>query len=372
MPIPATSGQFRTKLEDMQIGDYIAFKAVGADGAAPVITEIGAMLATAQANEIPVSGSTTPNGYAYAIKTDSGICISDRIIQHSISWDVLNIAKLIQGKIHNHISLATANNQHTTGLYPGSQAIDGDITTFCHSATGGFPYIVSLTVDASSPSTAYSITPRIGYITLAPKTWTYEGSLNNIDWVVLDTQVNYTNWVDSKPSKFIFSTPISYPYCRIVVTDSIEGTTGNCAMAEIKLDSDPKLIRSLTGGNAYLSTDGKASLTDQNLGAWPSNNEWDKYIVGSTLGGKIIAGDDNVWHWSNCISWCQDTPVNGLARLDNRFGSISYKITRSYNMAGVTLSTPWFNESSSGMAVIGFRPVIQYLESNAKASNLFY
>ena len=48
MTTPATSGTFRTKLEDMQIGDYIAFKYTATSGVAGVVSEIGAPLATAQ------------------------------------------------------------------------------------------------------------------------------------------------------------------------------------------------------------------------------------------------------------------------------------------------------------------------------------
>ena len=239
MPTPATSGTFRTALEEMQIGDYIAFKYTASSGAAGVVSEIGASLATAQAKEIPVGGSATPNGYAYALKVAPGLAIADRVVQHSISWDVLNNAKMIQGKLQ----------------------------TF--------------------------------------------GTIN-------------------------------------------------------------ALVRSLTGGVAYMGADGLPELTDQGLGAWPPVNEWDTYIVNSNLKWKITAGDDNVWHL-NGWCWVKNTPANGVSNLAKTVtANSSYRTLRGYSGDGIGPKRFDTITSNFANAKGGFRPAFEFMRPNCKASNLYY
>ncbi|MGZ0051960.1 LamG-like jellyroll fold domain-containing protein [Brevibacillus gelatini] len=38
-----------------------------------------------------------------------------------------------------------------------------------------------------------------------------------------------------------------------------------------------------------------------------TDNEWDKYVVNSTLNGTITAGDDTVWNWSGLYTLCSTT-----------------------------------------------------------------
>jgi YVTN family beta-propeller protein len=139
---------------------------------------------------------------------------------------------------------------------------------------------------------------------------------------------------------------------------------------------NPYIIRSLNGGNAYLGADGKSSLNDQFLGGFPSINEWDKYIVQSDLGGKITPGDDNIWHWSNLISWCQDTILTGMTRKFDGLTSIdsSMRMHRGLNSttAIIDLTTPSYSHSVYVGNNVGLRPVLQYVEPGSKQTNLYY
>ncbi|MBP1906677.1 hypothetical protein J2Z32_003341 [Paenibacillus turicensis] len=51
------------------------------------------------------------------------------------------------------------------------------------------------------------------------------------------------------------------------------------------------------------------------------DNEWDKYIVSSTLNGSIVAGDNNVWNWSGKWSLTSTTTP----------ASSSNRVVRGYN-----------------------------------------
>jgi hypothetical protein len=117
------------------------------------------------------------------------------------------------------------------------------------------------------------------------------------------------------------------------------------------------IFRSLGGGNSYADASGNSSATDAGLGAWPTDNEWDEYIVRKDYGTG--AGRDDVWHWSNCQTWTQDTLLSGMWgytdankwRVDRGLSSLDYFAAHGSNL---------INGS------IGFRPVFQFDEGGAK------
>lgn len=90
---PPSTGKLCNTLDEMDIGDYIVWKRDGnthyfggnIDGY----------------TEVPVTGfasSLLPTKhFHYAIKVDIGLLISDRVTEHTISWDTLNSQKRIQG-----------------------------------------------------------------------------------------------------------------------------------------------------------------------------------------------------------------------------------------------------------------------------------
>lgn len=68
------------------------------------------------------------------------------------------------------------------------------------------------------------------------------------------------------------------------------------------------------------------------INASDKDNEWDKYIVNSTLDGKITAGDNSVWNWSGATSLTSTTSVNSANRIRRGNSSVSsYEITASNN-----------------------------------------
>lgn len=113
------------------------------------------------------------------------------------------------------------------------------------------------------------------------------------------------------------------------------------------------IIRSLTGGVAYADSSGNKSTTDLGYGAFPVNNEWDKFIVNFPQeliqSGKTL---DDVFHYGSAYTWIQDTPINVLNTSDKR-------IIRGYvksNHFGI-------DASATSSTIIGFRPVFEYIES---------
>jgi hypothetical protein len=144
------------------------------------------------------------------------------------------------------------------------------------------------------------------------------------------------------------------------------GTNAALGIAQLELlEQVPNIgqgiIRSLTGGVAYADANGNKSTTNLGFGAFPINNEFDKYIRNfpSSLiqSGKTI---DDVFHYTNVATWTQDTPSNGIAFDNGGTGSSSNRISRG---AGYGLTGLLSLSSSISNASNGFRPVFEYIES---------
>ncbi|OME43162.1 hypothetical protein BSK59_33530, partial [Paenibacillus odorifer] len=70
----------------------------------------------------------------------------------------------------------------------------------------------------------YEVTATSGFLNYAPKEWTLQGSNNNIDWIVLDEQIDQTTWSSSMKKSYTFSNAVKYKYYKLSITNTINGT----------------------------------------------------------------------------------------------------------------------------------------------------
>lgn len=328
-------------------------------------------LGTCVANEIPITGTPTPDGLFYFIKTDKGTWIADRVIQTNISWDALNSAKFIEGKIFRNNIIPTMTNNTlprgkvtTSSIY--SSVFDGYLAfnnliddngwvssafpTIANKQWLGYEFIVPTIIKS------YDIIARRNND--APKDWTFEGSNDNANWIVLDTQTNQINWTQGEVRNFNLINTTSYKYYRVNISNA-NGSLGYVAITELYMNmitdintNNSITIRSMSGGCAYSDVNGNMSLTDKSLGAWPTNNEWDKYIVNSDLKGKITKNDDNIWHHKVLNSFAKETPINNCNRGDNYIAINTSRVVRYFS------SFSYWYKSSDVSTSGGFRPVL--------------
>ncbi|MGE7624635.1 hypothetical protein ACQKMD_16735 [Viridibacillus sp. NPDC096237] len=129
------------------------------------------------------------------------------------------------------------------------------------------------------------------------------------------------------------------------------------------------ILRSLTGGVAFADVNGNKSLTEQGYGGWPSNNEWDKYIMNFPK-DKISSGKelDDVFHFTRnaqkstgAYTWCQDTPIVSIAPSTNRVLR-SGKYIHGDGIEKIPAPGHGNATSNIGAAYAGFRPVFEYEE----------
>ena len=357
----------KSTLESMSAGDCIPCKYVAStSGVAGAFSELGTCVAT----EIPVAGSATPGGLFYFIKADKGLLIADRVVQHSISWDVLNAAKFIQGSIVKLTPKMTSLSQDgvtltrssvTSSSFEISRAFDDVL----NEANGGWQ-----TSDSTDPKTqwcqvALATVQKIDRIMLqhdgqalaiqtAPKTIEV---LAGMDEASLSLIATLTTVADN--SLQYFKLPVtSFKVIKLRITD-IHGTANPrwTGFSEIRLLYTGMMFRSLSGGCAYADANGGKSLTNTGNGAWPVINEWDKYIVKSDLGRKIVTGSDNVWHWSGAFSLCQDTIINGILGITTG----DWRTARGYTNDKLLSN----KQSNLVNTSVGFRPVLEYKEDGS-------
>lgn len=134
---------------------------------------------------------------------------------------------------------------------------------------------------------------------------------------------------------------------------------------KIKLVPDRNIQHSITwdtlntagiasGSGLPITIDGEDGYTlrlmSGGISATDKDNEWDRIIAESTLGGNIAAGANYVWNWSFGYSWCSTT-------------TSTYRCHRGYT-AVATYSYSATENNGTGM---GFRPVLL-----AEVSNVFY
>jgi hypothetical protein len=129
-------------------------------------------------------------------------------------------------------------------------------------------------------------------------------------------------------------------------------------------------LKAITNVNEYIK-----STVDKGLGAWPISNEWDTHIVNSDLKGKITKGDDNVWHWKSGVTpMVKETPINGIATKGDGVALASantQRVWRGYYGSPCVVNTFGYAISNIVATSLGFRPVLEYLEPNSKASSLW-
>ena len=393
-------------INTMAIGDVIPCRYTAlTSGVAGYFSELG----TCIKDEIPVAGSATPDGLFYLIKTDKGTLIADRVIQTNISWDVLNSAKYIENKNYTfdlmYKSNITPPNDGWTEEYAatsGTKSLQSDGSIYLASYTGAYAVYKKVNVVNKDNTivieTKLKLPSNISFANIEDGSKRLMGGINASGQLTVNGNVVSTTGIDLQATHVYKLIKYGQIKWEIYVDDIklLEGTNwatttlnaiwfGNssginggyslyyfyCNLSNRSGGLLNSIIRSLSGGCAYADANGNKSLTNASKGAWPTNNEWDKYIVNSDLKGKMTKGDDNIWHYksSHLCSWVKETPINGTWNdgLGHTGASSNvYRINRGYFSDG-TWQDVNFGTSSVANVNFGFRPVLNYVESDIQS-----
>ncbi|PVC75085.1 hypothetical protein C2I27_04150 [Priestia megaterium] len=317
------------------------------------------------ADFIPPKSTSTPNGDFYFIMVQDlygkKTLVADRCIANNIAWDTLNAEGITSGSgtpfylsaIPKLSSDAGSNGKSFSSGYVNTnyawRAFDKDLYS-SNNIKWQSPTVESfIGYQFNSPTliSFYSLMIQndgtTGYLSEAPKEWVFEASNDNINWDILDKQIDITGWMSLSRKTFDLTTEKPYTFYRV----NIKANNGESktSIAELdmyeKVDTHTFKIRLLTGG---------VSPTDK-------DNEWDNWIVGSSLNGTIQPGDNSIWNWQGVYS---STSTSYLSTQTNKIGrgngSVEYYVSYAPS-----------NNSSS----YGFRPVLE-IETNFVLKNYSY
>jgi hypothetical protein len=350
-----------TDIKDLSVGKRIRYNYTAPSGSFGYIGGLG----KETSEFITEASSNTPNGDAYFIMVDTDrkgrkILISDRNIQTAIAWDTLNSAGIASGsgiplKYGRRLNPIMTSQSTPSGFayassfyssYAPWRAFDGvtdnDVGKWSSSTQDGKGWL-AYQFPTPTVVSSYRITGHFSssWIAQNPTDWTFEGSNDGFKWDVLDQQSGVTWSTGAEQKTFDTENRTPYLHYRINIT-SIGNNSYRAVIGELELfeplapDMYVITLRLPTGG-LYVSD---------------KDNEWDKYIVNSTLNGTIVAGDNAVWNWNGRWSWTSTTHQEGA----------SYRTLRGYSTVSGHSRTA---SNATSAAVSGFRPVLVIEELGA-------
>ena len=103
--------------------------------------------------------------------------------------------------------------------------------------TVGSPQWLGIEMPSAVQIHTYSIqsTTNADPETIAPKDWTLQGSDDGSSWTTVDTQTNETNWSSGERRVYTLSSPQTYRYFRVHITDN-NGNTYHVGISDIDLN----------------------------------------------------------------------------------------------------------------------------------------
>ncbi|RNB52690.1 hypothetical protein EDM57_21115 [Brevibacillus gelatini] len=390
-------------VSDLTVGKRIrCHYRASVSGQVGIFTDIGKENYVDGINDfIPTTSTAIADGDFYFIMVDDFNgqikLIADRNLQHSLAWETLNLAGIAS---ESGISL---NGVFATKSSPKNYVVVDDklklrfvedvtvnakIKLHAYRDTG-----VILTYAGYGETNANNVLYQIGYTASGMLSLGHEYNAGSDQFftttykIPLEEIVDITITRDSANKKYIlyingeYHSTIGYSYQP---TTSESSTHKLCLGGNITAAAFPGMDVTYYGvsvDNRYVSPE---EYADYAVNKWtgkpftldlikgdeffdyvlrlPSSgtnelytdNEWDKYIVNSTLNGTITAGDNAVWNWK------------GVYSLTNTRNSSNNIIIRG-NTGVQSLST--ISSSSTLATSTGFRPLLVVIK---KPKSLVY
>lgn len=360
-----------TDINDLAIGKRIRCNYSALPGFTGTFNGIG----EETADFIPISSSANPSGDFYFIMVEDinkkKILIADRNIQHSISWDKLNITGMVSGikmpmkPFSNSLSgyendeVVLTDNGYASGAYGNYYAWrafdgkNGNGDKWAKTVSTNNPAELTIRFKKSSPIiNGFTITPPpINSASSAehPKHFKLQASKDGSSWIDI---FEHTTGIGGSRTRFSFNNQLAYSYYRFTVLSANGGS--QMQIGEIEFESE----------NKQSNIETKIRLPTGGITGGDIDNEWDKFIVNSTLNGKIIAGDNTVWNWNNNIwTWTSTT------RLINQYPSTHRVLRGQSSVSGLGSNTT--NLAVNSGFLYGFRPVLEIRTINQLKSLIF-
>jgi hypothetical protein len=362
----------KISVSEMVTGDRISCEYVATANSVGTFSNLG----KATKVEIPVGSSETPKGTFYFIMTGYDSrgrrkLVADRVVQNYISWDTLNTAGIASGSglpldiredpVYWDPSRSVvanpplSDNNLTVGKL--SSYTNFIRTTGLGKTRGKYYYELTNLVyhNTGSDDGQFGVVDITLPITAQPPYWYYLGGHGLVDadttiGLAMDLDNSKLYKVDSKGTMTLLTalTPNKTYLPFISSTGSIIKIRANFGVSSFKY-SIPEGYSAYDTSSAIIEAkSATVRLLSGGVSAADKDNEWDKIVVESTLGGSIVAGDNNVWNWllpgtyNICSTTCSTT-------------SATQRAFRGYS-TGVSTYSP--GSTATADLSRGFRPVL--------------
>lgn len=332
-------------VEELAVGKRIRCHYQATSGVVGNFSSLGEEVYVDGINDfIPPASSAAPKGSFYYICVDKDyrgrpVLVADRNVQHSISWDTLNSAKIASG-----------------GGLPLNIPIRKEEVAY-----------TDIPVSSSAPFIKVWDTP------LAMKGFEIVRTTNVSDQAINEIEVYDENGINiAKQATFNFvnvpasTTIFTSEYVKNGLTDgnkvdykwddhpAVAGENG----VSLTFNKEMKISKIIVYGhdnypvktlrisrlifNDFFSSN--VRLLTGGISSTDLDNEWTQYIVNGTGGGAYPAGDNGTWNWSGLLSWSSST-ASGSS------GNRTYRGNASVGGFGS-------NSTSTSATTVGFRPVL--------------
>ncbi|OKP89557.1 hypothetical protein A3844_06130 [Paenibacillus helianthi] len=190
--------------------------------------------------------------------------------QHSINAIPRMTANTVPSPL---VASASSEQNSSYSAYYAFNGSGGQGSGWMAVSTATLPQWLRLDLGSSGarPYASYGLFALSYNLTAAPKNWTLEGSNDNSNWTVLDTQTNQQNWAVGERRVFKIATPASYRYYRINVAAINSTTTSSPAIGSLEFYESDAV--SLASGNyiTVLSSPGESGQDLVSMYLHPQN-----------------------------------------------------------------------------------------------------
>jgi len=365
---PKTGGHLKERIQDMEIGDFIRCGYTALSGAAGIFYGLGTDTEEA---EIPLDGTASPDGYFYFIKVKEGLLIADRVLQYGVSWFTLNAAGYAHGASFNDSCIPPLISNSTPILNVASNGITSASTIYSEAYSpwkafdgvdGSYGWIgtngqkqgwLEYAFQCPKIVTKYSLKAPTTSTTM-PRKWTFEG-WDEHGWSILDDQ-EHSGWLPLEERQYFIDNQKAFLKYRIVIEQN-DGHANYSGIGELKMSSERLIakVRMLTGGIGYMRFDGYPTETDEGLGMFPLDNEWDLFLKNSRW-------QEDVWGITGGAiesEWTSDTPFSGFTHPPAGFANNG--TGRTVRGRNGSLTDYWSIVANyTAPSKIGFRPALEY------------
>lgn len=122
--------------------------------------------------------------------------------------------------------------------YGGWRALDGDKNTAWVTSSGNTTGDITLDIGERKIVNSYTIhshdSSEVVTEAMLPKTWTFMGSNDKMNWTQLDMQIDQQNWTKNEVRGFEFENNTSYQFYKIEILQN-NGSSSYLALPEISL-----------------------------------------------------------------------------------------------------------------------------------------